>query len=104
MHVFDAALTRIGAADNLLLGRSTFMEELADASDVMARATRRSLVIMDELGRGTATHDGVAIATASLAHLVARLQCLTLFVTHHPEVAALGERFPNQVGAHAVLF
>lgn len=54
MHVFDGVYTRMGASDNLLLGRSTFMEELGDAAEVLRRATRRSLVILDELGRGAA--------------------------------------------------
>lgn len=168
LSVFDGVFSRMGASDCLLAGRSTFAEELGDASHILATATNRcvtvhicmlvcitraksvsracrlhcclprlgshsllchsmagcvpalyarafwllvalgvsvvssivqhsavlgcagrSLVIMDELGRGTATHDGVAIATATLQHLVDTTQCLTLFVTHYPEVAAL---------------
>eukprot|EP00879_Flechtneria_rotunda_P029922 GHRR01032389.1.p1 GENE.GHRR01032389.1~~GHRR01032389.1.p1 ORF type:complete len:502 (+),score=204.36 GHRR01032389.1:576-2081(+) len=89
LSVFDGVFSRMGATDCLLQGRSTFAEELGDASHILASATNRSLVIMDELGRGTATHDGVAIATATLGYLVTHKQCLTLFVTHYPEVAAL---------------
>lgn len=62
------------------------MEEMHDAAHVLAHATPRSLVILDELGRGTATHDGVALAAAVLQHLVCTTQALTLFVTHYPEV------------------
>ncbi len=62
------------------------MQELSETSDILASATERSLVIIDELGRGTSTHDGLAIAQASLHHLVANTRCLTLFVTHYPKV------------------
>ena len=62
------------------------MQELSETSDILARATERSLVIIDELGRGTSTHDGLAIAQATLHHLVAETRCLTLFVTHYPKV------------------
>ena len=61
-------------------------QELSETSDILASATETSLVIIDELGRGTSTHDGLAIAQASLHHLVAKTCCLTLFVTHYPKV------------------
>ena len=66
------------------------MQELSETSAILARATPRSLVIIDELGRGTSTHDGVAIAHATLQHLVASTRCLTLFVTHYPKVQPPG--------------
>ena len=84
LTVMDALHTRMGAHDNILQGRSTFLEELLDTSQLLAKATPRSLVILDELGRGTATHDGVAIAVAALEHL-SRRKCCCLFVTHYPE-------------------
>ena len=68
------------------------MHELNEASDILRNATPRSLVIMDELGRGTSTHDGVAIAHATCAHLVHDIKCLTLFVTHYPSVAELASK------------
>lgn len=64
------------------------MQELSETSSILSTATARSLVIVDELGRGTSTHDGLAIALATLHHLVARTACLTLFVTHYPKVQA----------------
>ncbi len=70
------------------------MEELGDCAEVLQTATRRSLVIIDELGRGTATHDGVAIASATLRYLVESKGCLTLFVTHYPEVRSLNIVLP----------
>lgn len=66
--------------------QSALVQELSETSDILAGATERSLVIIDELGRGTSTHDGLAIAQASLHHLVASTRCLTLFVTHYPKV------------------
>lgn len=88
LHVVDAILTRMGASDNLALGRSTFLEELTEASHILTAATPRSLVIIDELGRGTSTHDGLAIALATLQHILSAINCLTLFVTHYPQVSS----------------
>jgi len=87
LSVLDAVYTRMGASDNLAMGSSTFLEEMSEASAVLETCTPRSLVIMDELGRGTSTHDGVAIAAATLEHLVRNAACFTLFVTHYPSVA-----------------
>ncbi|XP_030832222.1 DNA mismatch repair protein Msh3 [Strongylocentrotus purpuratus] len=94
----DAIFTRMGASDDIFRNRSTFMSELLEASDIMAKATCRSLVIMDELGRGTSTHDGVAIAFATARHLIEEVKCLTLFVTHYPPLAELSDHYPTQVG------
>ena len=79
----DRIFTRLGASDRLLLGQSTFFVELAETAAALRGATRRSLVIMDELGRGTSTFDGTAIASAAVKHLVERCQCLSLFATHY---------------------
>eukprot|EP00741_Cyanophora_paradoxa_P023724 tig00021616_g22915.t1 len=94
---FDAVHTRMGASDDIGKGLSTFMVELQEASAILRAATRRSLVILDELGRGTSTHDGTAIAFATLRHLVASVQCATLFVTHYPLVGALERELPGRV-------
>eukprot|EP00898_Chlorokybus_atmophyticus_P006111 jgi/Chlat1/6500/Chrsp45S05988 len=104
MHVVDAVHVRMGASDALAAGRSTFFEEVSEAATVLLRATPRSLVVLDELGRGTSTHDGVAIAYATLQHLVAQTQCLTLFVTHYPSVASLCSEYPRNVGAYYVSY
>eukprot|EP00041_Stephanoeca_diplocostata_P035826 m.1278584 g.1278584 ORF g.1278584 m.1278584 type:complete len:800 (-) comp24765_c0_seq2:484-2883(-) len=85
----DAVYTRMGAEDNIFARESTFMHELNEASNILRRATPRSLVIMDELGRGTSTHDGVAIAYATCAYLLNTVKCLSLFVTHYPSLARL---------------
>ena len=70
----------------LAVHQQPVVQELSETSSILARATPRSLVIIDELGRGTSTHDGVAIAHATLQHLVTTTRCLTLFVTHYPKV------------------
>lgn len=85
----DAVFTRMGAEDNIFAHESTFMHELNEASQILQLATDKSLVIMDELGRGTSTHDGVAIAEATCSHLVNVNRCLTLFVTHYPPLAEM---------------
>ncbi|KAI9142928.1 muts domain V-domain-containing protein [Paraphysoderma sedebokerense] len=80
---FDRIFTRIGANDNILAGQSTFMVELSETSKILKEATNRSLVILDELGRGTSTFDGYAIAYAVLHHLLVHVGCLGLFSTHY---------------------
>lgn len=79
----DRIFTRLGASDRILCGQSTFFVELAETAAAVRGATRRSLVIMDELGRGTSTFDGTAIASATVKHLVERSKCLTMFATHY---------------------
>ncbi|PGH27892.1 DNA mismatch repair protein MSH3 [Polytolypa hystricis UAMH7299] len=87
LGMLDAVYTRMGAFDNMLAGESTFMVELSETADILKQATPRSLVILDELGRGTSTHDGVAIAQAVLDYMVRNLQSLTLFITHYQNLA-----------------
>ncbi|XP_033367286.1 DNA mismatch repair protein Msh3 [Parus major] len=102
--VVDAIFTRMGAADNIYKGRSTFMEELTDTAEIIRKATSRSLVILDELGRGTSTHDGIAIAYATLEHFIRDVQALTLFVTHYPPVCELQQLYPHAVGNYHMAF
>jgi TonB family protein len=83
--------TRVGASDNLGLGQSTFMVEMSETSAILHAATARSLVLLDEIGRGTATYDGVAIAWAVTEHLHDRVGCLTVFATHYHELTQLTE-------------
>jgi DNA mismatch repair protein MSH6 len=81
----DAIFTRLGASDRILSGESTFMVECSETAAILRAATRQSLVILDELGRGTSTFDGYAIAAAVLGRLVRRVGCRLLFATHyHP--------------------
>ncbi|RYG67647.1 MutS family DNA mismatch repair protein [archaeon] len=85
--IFDNIFTRMGAEDDLSLGRSTFMCELVRTSKILHSATSSSLVMIDELGRGTSTHDGCAIALATLKYFIHKIGSMTVFVTHFPEVA-----------------
>eukprot|EP00752_Nemacystus_decipiens_P013477 g11936.t1 len=89
MYCLDGVFTRMGAGDDLAADMSTFMVELWHTSYIIKHASERSLVVLDELGRGTSTHDGVAIAIATLRHVVRDIGCATLFVTHYPQVADL---------------
>ncbi|KAI0260994.1 DNA mismatch repair protein MSH3 [Gloeopeniophorella convolvens] len=98
LSMLDGVLTRMGASDELARGRSTFMVEMSETSDILLHATSRSLVILDELGRGTSTFDGMAIAHAVLHHLVTTTRAKTLFITHYPHVAAeLAARLPDDI-------
>ena len=97
LGLLDAVFTRMGAFDNMMKGESTFMVELSETSDILKQATPRSLVILDELGRGTSTHDGVAIAQAVLHHVVSKLHSLTLFITHYQSLARMSEQFDGEL-------
>ncbi|KEH43722.1 DNA mismatch repair protein MSH3 isoform X3 [Medicago truncatula] len=100
LHVLDGIYTRMGASDSIQQGRSTFLEELSETSHILHRCTGRSLVILDELGRGTSTHDGMAIAYATLHYLLKQKKSLVLFVTHYPKIASLETEFPGSVAAY----
>jgi len=97
LSIFQSIFIRMGLYDEIYAGRSTFFVEMMETSSILANASSRSLVIIDELGRGTGTHDGSAIAFAVLEHLVTELTCITLFVTHYPVVAQLEEIIGNQI-------
>jgi DNA mismatch repair protein MutS len=89
--VVDRVLTRVGASDNLSRGESTFMVEMKETANVLRRATRRSLVVLDEIGRGTSTYDGLAIAWAVAEHLHDVIACRALFATHYHELTDLAD-------------
>ena len=91
--VADRVFTRVGASDNLVRGQSTFMVEMAETSAILHTATARSLVLLDEIGRGTATWDGLSIAWAVSEHLHERVGCKTVFATHYHELTQLADEF-----------
>jgi DNA mismatch repair protein MutS len=90
--IVDKLFSRVGASDNLARGRSTFMVEMVETAAILAQATPRSLVILDEIGRGTSTYDGLAIAWAVVEAMHDQLQCRTLFATHYHELTRLAGR------------
>ncbi|WP_156890673.1 DNA mismatch repair protein MutS [Meiothermus rufus] len=100
LPLFDRIYTRIGAADDIAGGRSTFMVEMDELAAILRGATAQSLVLLDEVGRGTSTYDGLALAWAACAHLHDRVGAYTLFATHYFELTALPERLPAARNAH----
>jgi DNA mismatch repair protein MutS len=96
----DRIFTRIGASDDLAGGRSTFMVEMTEAASILHNATSQSLVLMDEIGRGTSTFDGLSLAWAVAHHMGERLRAFTLFATHYFELTALAREIPDCVNVH----
>ncbi|HEX5393515.1 MAG TPA: DNA mismatch repair protein MutS [Rhodocyclaceae bacterium] len=96
----DAIYTRIGASDDLASGRSTFMVEMTEAAAILNGATANSLVLMDEIGRGTSTFDGLALAFAIARHLIEKNKALTLFSTHYFELTRLAQDYPDCANVH----
>jgi len=93
--IVDRVFTRVGASDNLARGESTFMVEMRETAHILSHATRRSLIVLDEIGRGTSTYDGVSIAWAVAEHLHDRIGGKTMFATHYHELTALAETRPR---------
>ena len=92
MPVVDRVFTRIGAADNLARGRSTFMVEMTETAVILNTATSRSLIVLDEIGRGTSTYDGLALAWAVVEHIHRNIRAKTLFATHYHELTELASQ------------
>lgn len=99
--VFDQIFTRIGASDDLISGQSTFMVEMLEANNALRYATENSLIIFDEIGRGTATFDGMAIAQAMIEYIASSIKCITLFSTHYHELTFLEEKKLGIKNVHA---
>lgn len=98
--IFDKIFTRIGASDDLVSGESTFMVEMKEAKNAICNATLESLILFDELGRGTATYDGISLAQAILEYISIHIKCKTLFSTHYHELTSLSNNFSDIKNVH----
>lgn len=103
ISLVDRIFTRVGASDDLSRGRSTFMVEMDEAANIINNATKFSLIVLDEIGRGTSTYDGVSIAWALSEHLIKEIKARTLFATHYHELLKLSEKYPENVKNYNVL-
>jgi DNA mismatch repair protein MutS len=100
LPLIDRVFTRIGASDNLARGRSTFMVEMTETAVILNTATPRSLIVLDEIGRGTATYDGLALAWAVIEHIHQKIRAKTLFATHYHELTELAEQLEGVRNLH----
>jgi DNA mismatch repair protein MutS len=103
LPIVDRVFTRIGAADNLARGRSTFMVEMTEAAAILNTATSRSFIVLDEIGRGTSTYDGLALAWAVVEHIHNQIQAKTLFATHYHELTELAEKLSGVRNLHVAV-
>ena len=100
MPIFDKIFTRIGASDDILSGQSTFMVEMIEANNALSNATNKSLILFDEIGRGTSTYDGMALAQAIIEYIATILHSKTLFSTHYHELTSLEANLDNVKNVH----
>ncbi|MGM7635762.1 DNA mismatch repair protein MutS [Bacillus sp. Hm123] len=100
LPIFDQVFTRIGAADDLISGQSTFMVEMLEAKNAITHATNQSLILFDEIGRGTSTYDGMALAQAIIEHIHDKIGAKTLFSTHYHELTVLAEELTQLTNVH----
>ena len=100
LPIFDQIFTRIGASDDIMSGQSTFMVEMMEANYALTHATKNSLILFDEIGRGTSTYDGMSLAHAMIEYINQNIQAKTLFSTHYHELTALEEKFTGIKNAH----
>lgn len=101
LTLFDQIFTRIGASDDLISGQSTFMVEMLEANNALRYANENSLILFDEIGRGTATFDGMAIAQAMIEYIAKNIHCMTLFSTHYHELTFLEDKGLGIQNVHA---
>jgi DNA mismatch repair protein MutS len=100
LPIFDSIFTRVGASDNLSEGLSTFMVEMTETADMLRKATPKSLLILDEIGRGTSTFDGMSLAQSILEYLASDLKAMTLFATHYHELTETAQSRPQILNMH----
>lgn len=104
ISIVDQIFTRMGSSDDILMGQSTFMVEMLEAQTALSRATKHSLILFDEIGRGTSTYDGMALAQAILEYIHMSVQCMSVFSTHYHELVALEGMYPGMKNVHVEVF